>query len=535
MRLKISAIPAILACVLLASCSAPRERAVANGTNPVFSPDGSRIAFQRLDGDVFKIGVVNLAGGAVEWVEEGPGNAAYPAWTPDGALAYMWGNDAGTAREAWKKGSQSGYGLRIREPDGTKRDLTRGRCRDYTPCVSPDGRAVWFVTTRGVESESASFSKAAATRIARLNLDWAKASHRGTEARSSGHDGQVLDLNHPEAQSRGEAGSHAATEGAKRDVEIVLDAPNGSNSGYVQPAVSPDGSMLVWGQMDSFFDGWRICGKRMDDMAPKEVAAKPPCPVTPSSLTALSPRWHPNGRMICFTGFHAGDDGWGVWVEDVYTGKVRRLCTGETPCFSPDGGSIAYDRDGMIFVRPFGKGDIPNETLPDAREEDAPERVAWGCEACERQDQPAARDLVANDSRFVFGDDTTVFIRAKVSPGDGARQFLTAAYAEHPRALQLYASGGQMWFVSFDHAGKFFAAKAPVPNGGDVRVLAVRTPTRLLLSLDGGSPAVVHTGGAIPLDTPQRLNVGAGAAAVEIGTGWPRELPKPPTREDLFK
>lgn len=243
--------------------------------------------------------------------------------------------------------------------------------------------------------------------------------------------------------------------------------------------------------------------------------------------------------MICFTGFHAGDDGWGVWVADLPSGKVRRLCTGENPCFSPDGGFIAYDRDGMIFVRSFDKGDIPDETLPDTREEDAPEHVAWGYEACERQDQVTTNSVpevsgIANDSRFAFGDDTTVFIRATARPGDGVRQYLAAAYAEHPRALQLYASGGQMWFVSFDHAGKFFAAKAPIPSGGDVRVIAVRTPTRLLLSLNGGVPSIVHTGGAIPLDTPQSLTVGDGVISLEIGTGWPHELPKPQTLEKFF-
>ena len=52
------------------------ERAVTIGANPVFSPDGSRIAFQRLEGDVFKIGVVPVSGGEVEWIEDGPGNAA---------------------------------------------------------------------------------------------------------------------------------------------------------------------------------------------------------------------------------------------------------------------------------------------------------------------------------------------------------------------------------------------------------------------------------------------------------------------------
>ena len=525
------------------------ERAVTRGSNPVFSPDGSRIAFQRLEGGVFKLGVIAMTercgelseranGGAsppgeppIEWIEDGPGNAAYPVWTPAGALIYTYGHDAETAHEAWKSGSESGYGLRICEPNGTKRDLTRGRCRDYTPCVSPDGRHVYFVTTRGVESASKSFSQAAATQMAVVSLPQSpqgEISHRDTEAQR----GSLFD-----------------------EPIIVRDAPNGNNSGYEQPAVSPDGALMVWGQLDSFFDTWRIYGARLAPGSPpafpepRPVGAAlqaAPCRLTPSSLAALSPRWHPFESIICFTGFRAGDPGWGVWVEDIRTGKVRRLATGENPCFSPDGATIAYDRGGTVFVSPFGPCDFPDETLPDIREEDAPERVLWKLDGATGEKTidissgsiaGAASRVPAKTPEFAFGDDKAAFIRATLRPGDGAaaRTFLTAAYAEHPRALQLYASGGQIWFVSFDHAGKFFASKAPLPSGSnEISVVAARTPTRLLLSVNGAPPAVTFTGGALPLDTPRRIAIGADVASLEIGTGWPVELPKTPTREALF-
>lgn len=522
----------VFALVAIVSATA-EECAITQGFNPVYSPDGTRIAFQRLEGGVFKIGVVELperwrlASGcgdgapavasaplSVEWIEAGPGNAAYPAWTPDGALIYTYGHDTETAHEAWKNGSQSGYGLRICEPDGTKRDLTRGRCRDYAPCVSPDGQTVFFVTTRGVESESASFSKAAATRLAAL--DFARG---GEGAQAQGAKGGASPLGEPQA--------------AQTLPRIILDSPHGSNSGYVQPAISPDGRFLVWGQLDDFFEGWCIYGARLQDVATTPSSSQSemsrqfaPCRITPASLTALSPRWHPNGRMICFTGFRAGDPGWGVWVFDLPSGKIRRLCSGENPCFSPDGATIAYDCGGMIRVRPFGPGDEPDATLPDIREEDAPEAIAWDCKI---EGSEKLLDI-SGESHFAIGDDTTMFIRATLNPGTqkGTRQFLRLSYAEHPRAIQLYASGGDLWFVSFDHAGKFFAAKAPLPRDGrESAVVAVRTPTRLILSVNGAAPAVVHTGGAIPLDTPQGLTAGDGVLSLEIGTGWPHELPKP--------
>ena len=52
----------VAAVALMAGCSrAPLgERAVTQGVNPAFSPDGKKIAFQRLDGNVFKIGVIGV-------------------------------------------------------------------------------------------------------------------------------------------------------------------------------------------------------------------------------------------------------------------------------------------------------------------------------------------------------------------------------------------------------------------------------------------------------------------------------------------
>ena len=258
-------------CTCAASAALAEDAALVRGTNPVYSPDGSRLAFQRREGDVFKLGVLDRATGETEWIEDGPGNAAYPAWTPDGALLYTYGHDTETAHEAWKNGSQSGYGLRICEPDGTKRDLTRGRCRDYAPCVSPDGQTVFFVTTRGVESESASFSKAAATRLAALDL-----ARGGEGAQVPGEEGGASPPGEPPA--------------SPPLPRIVLDSPHGSNSGYVQPAVSPDGRFLVWGQLDDFFEGWRIYGARVADLDARTGSggARPP-PLSPPSRPAGIP------------------------------------------------------------------------------------------------------------------------------------------------------------------------------------------------------------------------------------------------------
>ena len=493
------------AVALTAGCGrAPQgECAVTQGCNPAFSPDGKRIAFQRLEGNVFKIGVTGVDGGAIEWIEEGPGNAAYPEWTPSGGLIYMAGHDTETAYEAWRGNSKNGYGLRLWE-NGTKRDLTSGRCRDYTPCVSRDGKKVYFVTTRGVSSESSAYSKAASTRIAELDLE-----------------------NEKWKMENGECDSQLSP-------RILMDAPNGNNSGFVQPAISPDGSLLVWGHLENFFDKWRIFGTRIGKLDRRER-----CPITPPGLITISPRWHPNGAIICFSGFRKGDPGWGVWVEDVKTGKVKRLASGENPCFSPDGKSIAYDRDGTIFVRPFGANDLPDETMPEMRCDAEPEKVLWTAENVTKE-----TSFKTNGTQFALGNDRTIFTRIKVRL-DGSkdlRQLLIGDYKEHEYAFQTFASHA-VWFSTRDTAGTYLDVKQDCyKEAREYAFTAIRTPNKLFLSVDGAPPKVSGTRGkVISLGTIRRFIVGRGLKAgeavvkAEVGTGWPTDVPKFKTREDLFK
>lgn len=466
------------------------ERMVTQGVNPAFSPDGRRIAFQRLDGEVFKIGVVGLDGNNVEWVEDGPGNAAYPEWAPNGGLVYMAGNNAETAYEAWRGNSKNGYGLRLWE-NGKKRSLTAGRCRDFTPSVSADGRKVYFVTTRGITSESEVYSNAATTRIAELDLD------AGGEPR------------------------------------VLMESPGGNNTGFVQPAISPDGKILVWGHLENFFDAWRIYGTRIGRFGKQEW-----CPISPRALNAISPRWHPNGRIICFTGFRKGDQGWGVWVEEIETGKVKRVATGENPCFSADGQLLAYDREGVVYVRPFGTADMPDEILAESRDDDEPEKILWS-----KEDIAEKTRVEAVDPKFAFGKDKTFFVRLKVrlDGSDGLRQLLVGDYSEHSLGFQLHVNR-DIWFSTRAVTERFVGVcDKTYRAAGEYTIVGIRTAKRLLISVNGSSPRINVPRDTISLDHPLRFVVGSGLKSgesvikVEVGSGWPTEIPKDRRREDLFR
>jgi TolB protein len=64
----------------------------------------------------------------------------------------------------------------------------------------------------------------------------------------------------------------------------------------------------------------------------------------PGIGTAISPEWHPNGRMIAYS--QMADDGTHVVVRDLATGQTRRLSfaigTNISPAFSPDGKTLVF-------------------------------------------------------------------------------------------------------------------------------------------------------------------------------------------------
>ena len=129
-----------------------------------------------------------------------------------------------------------------------------------------------------------------------------------------------------------------------RDAEVRLRFPK-SNNGAMSPTVSPDGRQLLWSEMRGFRGNWRLVVAPVSDLAKGRA-------LTPPDASCHSPRWSPDGRRVCYTGYRVGDPGWCVYVQDVATGAKTRVCEGRNPCFSPDGKTLLYDRDGSLFTRP---------------------------------------------------------------------------------------------------------------------------------------------------------------------------------------
>jgi len=126
-----------------------------NDTEPVWSPDGARIAFQTDRNGDLDLAAVDVKTGAISVLVGGPGHACYPAWTPAGNLVYSFGDHHQTAVAAAVAKSDAGCNLKVLEGERV-RALTHGYWRDYTPSVTQDGSWVYYASTRSNTENSAS-------------------------------------------------------------------------------------------------------------------------------------------------------------------------------------------------------------------------------------------------------------------------------------------------------------------------------------------------------------------------------------------
>ena len=468
-------------CVLLAAAL------LGEGTCGVYSPDGDSISLQRTESGKSRIGVLSRKSGAFARIEQGTGNAAYPAWSPSGdAIVYAYGNETNTAWAA--QGGDSGYHLRIWR-GGSIREITTGRFRDYMPSFSRDGGKVFFASTR---CASPDVFLATRSGIYSVNVD-----------------GSSLAYLVP---------SHVNDEGAG------------------QPVVSPDGKMLALAQISGVRSAWRIVCARLSE--PGTI-----CTVSPRGQSAYAPRWTPDGQHIVYTGFSKGDPGWCVYVLNPRTGGVKRICEGRNPDVHPSGAFLLYDDGARLYERPFGADDLPSSAVvvdEESRLYDEPERLIWGMK---KPDYPAT---VPMTEAFNFGTDRTFFVRAKVrytpAVSPRFRHFLTGEYEGAKLGFELFIDHGRPKFGARDGDGAYMGAVSDVvlEAGHEYVLTGIRTSSALFIHVEGKSLQEMKFSATYPLDRPIRLEIGPTVGSKgdillgEIGTGWPVNVPHPITRTKFF-
>jgi Tol biopolymer transport system component len=288
-----------------------------NDSNPVWSPSGDTIAFERSRGDDKEIVVVRVSGEAVQTIHQqsppAPGQSQFffpgvvestsynsgISWAPDGKRFVFMSN-----------GGEGNYDLYVREPDGRVVRVTTDREKDGHADWSPTDDRIAFVSGRSGKGD-----------LYLLELP-AKATTR---------------LTHGERP-------------------------------YLYPQWSPDGKRLA------FIQG----SNENHDVAVLEPGRTPPSP--PKALSTwphddLRPAWSPDGKRLAFyTNYNATGDpkawaiaviaadgtdpteGEGLAARVVATDVVPDIERG--PAWLPDSRRIAYVRDERQAFYPIYVADV---------------------------------------------------------------------------------------------------------------------------------------------------------------------------------
>jgi Tol biopolymer transport system component/imidazolonepropionase-like amidohydrolase len=343
---------------------------------PVWSPDGRRIAFQAYWGGDYDIWAVNADGSGLRQLTSGPFDDREPHWSPDG-FRVVFSSDRGGSYDIWEVGVASGEARRVTDapgneygpaysPDGTEVayvadggalgvwvtprtgeprlvvDFQSGRGEQlFAPSWSPDGRRVAYNVEKYGSSElfvaPAEAGTGAPTRVSDEDEDVFPFRAQWTEG------GRLLYTADGQIRSRPAGGGPA--EPVRFTATVRLDRPSYRKvlrgfdrdgphpvRGIVSPSVSPDGA--------------RVAFTALGDLWVMPIGGTPER-LTDDPFVETDAMWSPDGTRLAYGSDRSG--AMEIWVHDLATGERRRLSEGggSLPVWSPDGTEIAYATGGF--------------------------------------------------------------------------------------------------------------------------------------------------------------------------------------------
>lgn len=211
----------------LADWDGARARTILESSEPILSPvwsmDGSKLAYVSFETGKPSIYVQYLASGRRERIQSFPGLNGAPAWSPDGnSLALVLSRD----------GNPEIYVLDLRSRQLQR--MTRHYGIDTEPSWSPDGQSLIFTSDRGGQPQIYRL-QLASRKLERLTFE-GNYNARGRLTQ----DGRFLAMVH--RSSGGGNGFDIAVQDLKTDRLDIL-----TRSGMVEsPSIAPNGSVVIY-------------------------------------------------------------------------------------------------------------------------------------------------------------------------------------------------------------------------------------------------------------------------------------------------
>lgn len=252
---------------------------------PRWSPDSGRIVFQNMERTRFDVRIADLSGGPPGWITNDYFLDVDPVWGPDGRFVYFSSARSG-GLNVWRlKVGADG------RPAGRMQQLTSGAGQDVQLAIAPGGDRLAFAELK-------------------QNADlW------------------VLPVAPDSGEPVGPPGELIAT---TREDSRGAWSPDGRNIAFNSDRT---GSMNIW-----IHD--------LDGGATRQLTTGPG--------GDFQPNWSPDGRRVVFFSNRAGNAD--IWAADLATGELHQLSTDPAtdvnPFYAPDGRSIAFhsDREGRLEV-----------------------------------------------------------------------------------------------------------------------------------------------------------------------------------------
>ncbi len=337
---------------------------------PRWSPDGAKIVFQNVERTKFDVRVVDLASKKMTWVTNDQTQDVCPVWSPSGGCIYFSSYRSG-GLNVWRVPVDSDG-----RPAGPLQQLTTGAGQDVEVAISRDGQRLAFS-------------------ILRQNADLWRLPVEPLTGRAAGPPEKVVTTTREDSRGGWSPDSQAIVFNSDRAGHMNIwwqSLQNGSTrpltkgpGGDFQGRFSPDGRRVVFfSSRGGAVDIWKVEARtgELDQL-------------TGGHSIDVNPVYSPDGRWIAWMSDRGGRSE--VWVMDAEGGSARALTDvgvmGHFLAWMPDGESIVFrcPSGGAPVMRVSAKGGEP-EPLAE---------VAGGSHVSLAPDGSRIMDVVAHKALWV--------------------------------------------------------------------------------------------------------------------------------------